>query len=36
MQLLLKIYFNVGVSTNVALALLGGLARDYSPKTKLS
>ncbi len=36
MQLLLKIYFNVGVSTNVALALLGVLARDYSPKTKLS
>jgi hypothetical protein len=36
MQILLKIYFNVGVSTNVALALLGGLARDYGPKKQLS
>ncbi len=35
MQLLLKIYFNVGVCTNVALVLLGGLARDYGPKKKL-
>lgn len=36
MQLLLKIYFNVGISTNVALVLLGGLARDYGLKKKLS
>ncbi len=36
MQLLEKTYSNVGVSTNVAFVLLGGLARDYGPKKKLS
>jgi hypothetical protein len=35
MQILFKIYFNVGVSNNVALVLLGGLARNYGPKKKL-